>query len=70
MALAALLPIPPIMTTAEVAEVLRCSTKTVERYVYEHQLAAIQIGKERRFRAEDLLDFIAAKPTTCKVSKR
>ena len=57
-------PLPPVMTTTEVAAVLRCEEKTVERYVHEHELDAIQIGRERRFRAEDVLEFIATRPTT------
>ena len=57
-------PIPPVLTTEEVAQVLRCKPETVERYVHSHQLAAIQIGRERRFRGEDVLEFIATRPTT------
>ena len=33
-----------------VAEWLRTSPDTIKRYVHEHQLVAIQIGRERRFR--------------------
>lgn len=58
--------LPVIMTTAEVSEILRCPDSTVERYVHVHELVAIQIGKERRFRADDVLDFIAARPSTVK----
>lgn len=57
-------PLPLILTTDEVAAVLRCSVKTVERYVFAHQLAAIRIGRERRFRAEDVLEFVATRPLT------
>ncbi len=60
-------PLPLVMTTEEVAELLRCSVDTVQRYVHAHQLAAIQIGKERRFRADDVLDFIESRPTTARV---
>ena len=63
-------PLPVVMTTDEVAAVLRCPRTTVERYVHNHELSAIQIGKKRRFRAEDLLDFIAAKPTTNRSERR
>lgn len=59
----AIQPLPPVMTTEEVAAVLRCEITTVERYVHRHDLEAIQVGKARRFRAEDVLDFIAARPT-------
>ena len=64
MALAPIHPLPPVMTTAEVADVLRTSAATVTRYVHSHQLAAILIGRERRFRAEDVMEFIAARPST------
>ena len=59
-------PLPLVMTTEEVAAVLRCSVETVERYVHAHELATIRIGRERRFRADDVLDFIAARPTTAR----
>ena len=56
--------LPPLMTTEEVAAVFRCEVGTVERYVHRHELVAILIGKKRRFRADDVLDFIAARPAT------
>ena len=59
-------PLPLVMTTEEVAAVLRCLPGTVARYVASHELPAIQIGRERRFRADDVLDFIAARPTTAR----
>ncbi len=62
-------PLPPVMTTQEVAEVLRCSQATVERYVHAHELPAIRIGRDRRIRSEDLLDFVAARPTVAKTRK-
>ena len=61
MSLAPIQPLPPIMTTSEVAELLRCPADTVERYVHAHELVAIQIGRERRFRAEDVLEFVATR---------
>jgi len=57
-------PLPPVLTTNEVAALLRCEPPTVQRYVHNHELVAIQIGRERRFRAEDVLEFIATRPTT------
>ena len=60
---AAIQPLPPIMDTEEVSKVLRCKTSTVVNYVASHQLVAVQIGHERRFRAEDVLDFIADRPS-------
>ena len=63
-------PVPLVMTTAEVAELLRCSPMTVERYVFRHRLAAIRIGRERRFRAADVLDFVAGLPITAQCDRR
>ena len=61
--------LPPIMTTEEVGAVLRCSVETVRRYVHAHLLMAVQIGRERRFRAEDVLEFIAARPSTTRSAR-
>ena len=57
-------PIPPVMTTDEVAAILRCEPDTVARYVHNHELVAVLIGKERRIRADDLLDFIASRESS------
>ena len=54
-------PLPIVMTTEEVAELLRCSAATVERYAHNHELPAIRIGRERRFRGDDVADFIASR---------
>ena len=56
-------PLPLVLTIEEVAEVLRCSEPTVERYVRSHDLDAIHIGRQRRFRAEDVMEFVAARPS-------
>ncbi len=61
-------PIPAVMTTEEVAELLRCSVEAVGRYVHRHELEAIQIGRERRFRGVDVLDFVNSRPTSCRGS--
>lgn len=61
---ASIQPLPAVMTSDEVATLLRCSTDTVGRYVHRHELLAIRIGRERRFRAEDVLEFIATRRTT------
>ncbi len=63
-------PLPMVMTTQVVAKVLRCSEETVGRYILGHQLVAIHIGRERRIRAQDLLDFIDARPTSAKQANR
>ena len=69
MSLPAIQPLPPVMTTKEVAELLRCSESTIEGYVHRHELTAIQIGRDRRFRVDDVLDFVAARPSTAKRGK-
>lgn len=44
-----------LLTTAEVAERLRVSVATVNRYAREGALAAIVLpGKQRRYRVEDV----------------
>lgn len=62
-------PLPVIMTTDELAAVLRCSVQTVERYLHASELVAIKIGRERRFRADDVLDFIAARSSTAQTRR-
>lgn len=59
-------PLPLVMDTQQVAKLFQCPVSTIERYVHVHELVAIQIGKERRFRADDVMDFIAARPSTVK----
>ncbi len=59
-------PLPPVMTLDEVAKILRCDASTVRNYVHSHALVAIKIGRERRFRADDLFEFLAARPSTAK----
>lgn len=63
-------PLPVVMTTEEVAELLRCPAVTVERYVYRHRLMAVQIGRQRRFRADDVLEFIASRPSTARCDRQ
>ncbi|MCH8149894.1 MAG: helix-turn-helix domain-containing protein [Planctomycetes bacterium] len=52
------------MTTGEVADLLRCPLRTVERYVHRHELTAVKIGRERRFRGVDVLEFVATRAST------
>ena len=65
----AIRPLPLVLTTEEVAQALRCSMATVERYVHSHQLVAVRIGRERRFRAEDVIEFVAARPSAQRARK-
>ena len=70
MNVAPILPLPAIMTTKDVAGVLQCSVATVERYIHGQQLVAVQIGRERRVRADDFLDFLATRPATARKTRR
>ena len=70
MSVAPILPLPLIMDTDEVAALLRCTANTVEGYVHNHDLVAIQIGRERRFRADDVIDFINSRPSAARNGKR
>ena len=56
-------PVPLVMTVEEAAEILRCSTATVDNYIHDHQLVGIRIGRETRVRGEDLYEFISRKPS-------
>ena len=60
--------LPPVLTTEEAAAVLRCEPSTVERYVHRHELQAIQIGRKRRIRGNDLLQFINDRPATTRTA--
>lgn len=62
-------PLPLIMTTDEVAGILRCKPSTVENYIHEHALRAVLIGRERRITGDDLIEFIATRPDTTRGGK-
>ncbi len=62
--------LPPVMTPEEVAEVLRTSPQAVMRYIHNHQLAAVRIGRFVRLRADDVLDFVASRPLSARTSKK
>ncbi len=50
----------PLLTVAEVADVLRVSNMTVYRLIKGGQLAAIRVGKNYRIRQGDLDDYLNA----------
>ena len=56
--------LPPVLNTKEVSLILRTTENAVSRYVHTHQLRAIQIGRERRFRLVDLMDFVNRRPAS------
>jgi excisionase family DNA binding protein len=54
-------PLPEYLTIKEAAEQLRCSTKTVRRYVANGQLLGYRVGPIMvRIRAADLQAMVAA----------
>lgn len=50
----------PLLTVAEVADVLRVSNMTVYRLIKSGQLPAIRVGKNYRIRRPDLDDYLDA----------
>ena len=57
---------PQIYTIPEVAEILKCKTKTVERHLYTaRDLSYLKVGREVRIRVEDLREFLKNRLTPC-----
>jgi len=52
--------VAPLLTVADVAEVLRLSVRSVRRLIADNRLRAVRIGRAVRVRAEDLRSFLAA----------
>jgi len=50
----------PLLTVAEVAEVLRVSTMTVYRLIKAGELPAFRVGKNYRIQESELEAFLAA----------
>ena len=58
--------IPQVYTIPEVAEILKCKTKTVEGHLYEaRDLSYLKVGREVRIRVEDLNEFLENRLTPC-----
>lgn len=51
---------PPLLTVAEVADLLRVSNMTVYRLIKGGELAAIRVGKNYRIRQQDLDAYLSA----------
>ncbi len=57
---------PQIYTISEVAEILKCKTKTVEGHLYKaRNLSYLKVGREVRIREEDLREFLENRLTPC-----
>ena len=50
----------PLLTVAEVAEVLRVSNMTVYRLIKAGELSALRVGKNYRIRESELEAFLSA----------
>lgn len=50
----------PLLTVAEVAEILRVSNMTVYRLIKSGQIAALRVGKNYRIRRPDLEAYLSA----------
>ena len=58
--------IPQVYTIPEVAEILKCKTKTVEGHLYgARNLSYLKVGREVRIRVEDLREFLENRLTPC-----
>ena len=58
--------IPQVYTIPEVAEILKCKTKTVEGHLYNaRNLSYLIVGREVRIREEDLKEFLENCLTPC-----
>lgn len=52
--------VEPLLTVADVAEVLRLSVRTVRRLIAEKQLRVVRVGRSVRVRPKDLRSFLGA----------
>lgn len=55
---------PTALTAAEVAEILRVSTKTVYKLIKEKSLPAVKVGRENRIVKSQLIDYLRQKEVT------
>ena len=49
---------PAALTVAEVAEILRVSTKTVYKMIKENKLPAVKVGRENRVAKSRLIEYL------------
>lgn len=49
---------PAALTAAEVAEILRVSTKTVYKLIKDKSLPAVKVGRENRIAKSQLIDYL------------
>lgn len=53
----------PLMTTHDIAELLKVSEATVRTWIHERELRAIRFGREYRVAVKDLEAFVNAHET-------
>jgi excisionase family DNA binding protein len=56
-------PLGQILTTEEVADILKTSQRTVQRLIRQGHLKAHKVGRGYRVRDQDLVAFFQAHPT-------
>lgn len=54
---------PSALTVAEVAEILRTSSKTVYKMIRENILPAVKVGRENRVAKSRLIEYLRTVPT-------
>ena len=58
--------IPQVYTIPEVAEILKCKTKTIEGHLYNaRDLSYLKVGRQVRISEEDLREFLGNRLTPC-----
>ena len=58
--------IPQVYTIPEVAEILKCKTRTVKGHLFEaRDLSYLKVGREVRIREEDLREYLENLLTHC-----
>ena len=58
--------IPQVYTIPEVAEILKCKTKTIEGHLYgARDLSYLKVGRGVRIRVQDLNEFLENRLTPC-----
>ncbi len=53
-----------LLTVAEVSKILRCSERTIRRFIWSGKLTAVQTGRCYRFRRQDLAEFVRSSLTS------
>jgi excisionase family DNA binding protein len=60
----------PLLTLVEVSKILRCSERTIRRFILSGKLTAVQTGRCYRFRRQDLAEFVRRSLTSSRARSR